>query len=67
VPADRAAALRAGFAALAQDKDFLADAQRAKLDVSLVTADEVDKVIALITAASPETAERLGRAIGSQK
>jgi tripartite-type tricarboxylate transporter receptor subunit TctC len=67
VPADRVAALRAGFAALAQDKDFLADAQRAKLDVSLVAADEVDKVIALITAASPETAERLGKAIGSQK
>ncbi len=67
VPADRVAALRTGFAALAQDKDFLADAQKAKLDVALVTADEVDKVIALITAASPETAERLGQAIGSQK
>jgi tripartite-type tricarboxylate transporter receptor subunit TctC len=67
VPADRAAALRAGFAALAQDRDFLADGQRAKLDVAPVTGEEVDKVIALITTASPETAERLGKAIASEK
>jgi tripartite-type tricarboxylate transporter receptor subunit TctC len=67
VPADRVAALRAAFAALAQDKDFLADAQKAKLDVAPVTAAEVDQVIALITAASPETAERLGKAIASEK
>jgi hypothetical protein len=67
VPPDRMAALRAGFAALAQDKDFLTDGQKAKLDVAPVVAAEVDKVIALITAASPETAERLGKAIASDK
>jgi tripartite-type tricarboxylate transporter receptor subunit TctC len=65
VPADRVAALRAAFAALAHDKDFLADAQRAKLDVDMVDGPEVDKVIALITSASPETARRLGQAISS--
>jgi hypothetical protein len=63
VPADRLAALRSGFIALAQDKDFLADAQAAKLDVAPVSGEAVDKVIALIAAASPATAERLGRAI----
>jgi tripartite-type tricarboxylate transporter receptor subunit TctC len=63
IPADRLAALRAGFIALAQDRDFLADAQAAKLEVAPVSGEAVDKVIALIAAASPETAERLGRAI----
>jgi tripartite-type tricarboxylate transporter receptor subunit TctC len=67
VPADRIAALRAGFAALAQDKDFLADSQKAKLDVAPVVGAEVDKVIALITSASAETADRLGKAIASEK
>ncbi|MEA2904781.1 MAG: hypothetical protein QOI12_2168 [Alphaproteobacteria bacterium] len=67
LPADRVAALRAGFAALAQDGDFLADGQKSKLDVAPVTAAEVDKVIALITSASPETAARLGQAIASEK
>jgi tripartite-type tricarboxylate transporter receptor subunit TctC len=63
IPADRLAALRAGFMALASDKDFLADAQNAKLEVAPLAGEAVDKVIALIASASPETAERLGRAI----
>jgi hypothetical protein len=63
IPADRLAALRSGFIALAQDRDFLADAQAAKLEVAPVSGEAVDKVIALIAAASPATAERLGRAI----
>ena len=67
VPADRIAALRAAFAALAQDQQFLADGQKAKLDVAPVTGAEVDKVIALITSASPETAERLQKAIASER
>ena len=67
LPADRVAALREGFAALAQDKDFLADSAKAKLDVAPVVGAEVDRVIALITSASPETAERLGKAIASDK
>jgi tripartite-type tricarboxylate transporter receptor subunit TctC len=65
IPAERLAALRAGFIALAQDKGFLADAQTAKLEVAPLAGDAVDKVIALIASAAPETAERLGRAIAS--
>jgi tripartite-type tricarboxylate transporter receptor subunit TctC len=68
MPADRLAALRAGFIALARDKGFLADAQTAKLEVAPVAGEAVDKVIALIASASPETADRLGRAIaGAEK
>ena len=67
VPADRVAALRAAFAALATDKEFLAAAQKAKLDVAPVLGAEVDKVISLITSASPETAQRLQKAIASER
>jgi tripartite-type tricarboxylate transporter receptor subunit TctC len=66
MPADRAAALRAGFAALSKDAEFQADVQRTALDVAPVPGAEIDKVVALITSASPETAERLGKAIAAQ-
>ena len=67
VPADRIAALRTAFAALATDQQFRADGAKAKLDVAPVTGPEVDKVIATITAASPETAARLQKAIASER
>jgi tripartite-type tricarboxylate transporter receptor subunit TctC len=63
IPADRLAALRTGFIALAQDNEFLADAARTQLEVAPISGEAVDKVISLITSASPEAAERLGKAI----
>jgi tripartite-type tricarboxylate transporter receptor subunit TctC len=60
VPADRIAALRQAFAALARDKEFLADAQRSNLDVSPVSGEEVDRIVAIIASASPDTFQRLG-------
>ena len=63
IPSDRLAALRAGFSALAQDNEFLADAKRTQLEVAPISGAAVDQVISLITSASPETAERLGKAI----
>jgi hypothetical protein len=67
VPADRVAALRTAFAALATDQQFLADGAKAKLDVAPVTGPEVDKVIGMITSASAETAARLQKAIASER
>jgi tripartite-type tricarboxylate transporter receptor subunit TctC len=67
VPADRLAALRTAFAALAKDAQFLADAKKAKLDVDLVPGPEVDKVITMITSASQDTAARLQKAIASER
>jgi tripartite-type tricarboxylate transporter receptor subunit TctC len=64
---ERLTALKAGFAALAHDKDFLADARRAGIDVSPLAGEAVDRIIAMISSAPPETAERLGKAIGSEK
>jgi tripartite-type tricarboxylate transporter receptor subunit TctC len=67
VPADRVEALRSAFAALATDQQFLADGAKAKLDVAPVPGPEVDKVIAMITSASEETAQRLQKAIASER
>jgi tripartite-type tricarboxylate transporter receptor subunit TctC len=63
VPPDRLAALRAAFAALAQDRDFLADAERSGLEAAPLAGEAVDKVIALIAATPTELAERLTKAI----
>ncbi len=62
VPADRLAALRAAFKALAQDREFLAEAERSQLEIAPLPADEVDKIVTLIAATPPEIAERLARA-----
>ena len=64
---ERLTALKAGFAALAHDNDFLADARRAGIDVSPLAGEAVDRIIAMISSAPPETAARLGKAIGSEK
>ncbi len=45
VPADRLKALRAAFEATMKDKAFLADADKAKLDISPMTAAEVQTFI----------------------
>ena len=51
VPADRLALLRAAFAKLADDQDFIAEAGKQKLEVGPITGAAVDKVIQLIATA----------------
>jgi hypothetical protein len=63
VPADRVAALRAAFAALAQDREFLEDAERSKLEIAPVPAETVDKVVALISSAPSDVVERYARTL----
>ena len=48
IPAKTIATLRAAFAALATDKDFLADAERSNLEVSPSSGAIVDRIIAQI-------------------
>ena len=66
IPSERLAALRAGFIALAKDKEFIADAQNTRLEVAPISGEAVDKVISLDHLGVPETTERLGKAIGSE-
>jgi ABC-type phosphate/phosphonate transport system substrate-binding protein len=65
VPADRIAILRKAFAALAQDKEFLAEAEKGKIEFGFVSGEEVDKVVALITATPPDIADRYAKAFGA--
>jgi tripartite-type tricarboxylate transporter receptor subunit TctC len=46
VPKDRATALRAAFVATMKDEDFLQDAARNRLDVSPITAAEIERFLA---------------------
>jgi tripartite-type tricarboxylate transporter receptor subunit TctC len=62
VPAARLIVLRAAFAALAHDHEFLADAERSGLEVDPISGEAVDKVVALIGSTPPEVTERYARA-----
>ena len=64
LPADRAAALRAAFAATLRDPAFLADAKRTRLDVSLVTGAEVDALLKDSAGAPKEVVARVKEALG---
>ena len=63
VPAERLAALRRGFDALIRDKDFLADAERSKIEVSLIASADVERVIGVITSADDATRARFASAM----
>jgi hypothetical protein len=62
VPADRVALLRKAFAALMQDKEFVADVEKAKAEFNFVPGEEIDKVVSLIVATPPEMADRYAKA-----
>jgi tripartite-type tricarboxylate transporter receptor subunit TctC len=64
LPVDRLAALRGAFAALVKDKEFLADAEKSKMDVDPIPGAAVDKVIALIAGTPPDIAARYTKVMG---
>ena len=62
VPGERLEVLRRAFTALGQDKDFLSEAAKSKVEFNFVPGQEIDKVVALIVATSPAIAERYAKA-----
>lgn len=62
VPPERLEMLRRAFAALGQDKEFLAEVAKSKLEFNFVPGEAVDKVVALIVATPPAIAERYAKA-----
>jgi tripartite-type tricarboxylate transporter receptor subunit TctC len=62
VPAERVAMLRKAFEMLAQDKEFLVEIDKAKMEFDFVPGPEIDKIVARIAATPPEIAERYGKA-----
>ncbi len=67
VPAERLAMLRRAFAALGQDKEFLAEAAKSRVEFNFVPGEAVDKVVALIVATPPAIAERYAKAFAPAK
>ena len=62
IPPDRLAILRRAFEALASDATFLADAQRTKQDIEIVSGATLDKIVATVAKTTPEVAVRLNAA-----
>jgi tripartite-type tricarboxylate transporter receptor subunit TctC len=67
VPADRIAILRQAFVALSKDKEFLADADKAKIEIDFVTGEEIDKVVKVVAGTPPDVAERYAKAFAPDK
>ena len=66
VPLERVAILRDAFAALAHDEAFLADARAAKIDAAPIDGPAVDRVVTLITGATPEVTKRYMDALAAK-
>lgn len=63
IPKDRVATLRDAFMATGKDPDFMRDAEKSKLDISLSSGASVDEVVARIVKTPPALAEKLSAAI----
>lgn len=67
LPADRAKALQAAFDATMKDPAFLADAAKAKIDVSPMRGSEISAMLQRIYATPPPIVEAARRAIAVEK
>jgi hypothetical protein len=63
VPPDRVNALRRAFDATMKDKEFLADAEKLKLDVDPLTGEQVTALVEQVAHTAPETAARVRAAL----
>jgi tripartite-type tricarboxylate transporter receptor subunit TctC len=63
VPAERVAALRKAFMETLTDKEFLADAEKAKLEINPVDGDKVHALVKEIYATPPEVAKQAAAAL----
>ena len=64
LPPDRAAELRSAFAATLRDAAFLEDANKTRLDISLVKGQQVDALLKDSARAPPEVLELVKEALG---
>jgi hypothetical protein len=64
IPADRCAALRRAFAETLSDKQLLADADKGKMEIELVTGPEIEAVIREAYATPKPVVEMVQKAMG---
>jgi tripartite-type tricarboxylate transporter receptor subunit TctC len=58
VPAARIKALRAAFDATMKDKQFLADAEKTKIEISAISGEEAEKIVQDLYKVKPETVKK---------
>jgi tripartite-type tricarboxylate transporter receptor subunit TctC len=63
IPDARKNALRAALLASMKDSQFLEDAQKTKIDISAMSGEDVERLIARLSAASPATIERVKQVV----
>jgi tripartite-type tricarboxylate transporter receptor subunit TctC len=59
VPADRLAALRAAFEQTMKDKDFLAEAEKQKINIAPISGTALQKIVTDVATASPAVLKRM--------
>jgi tripartite-type tricarboxylate transporter receptor subunit TctC len=62
-PTARRNALRAALLAAIKDPQFIADARKTQIDISPMTGEEVEQLIARLSTASPSVIERVKQAV----
>jgi tripartite-type tricarboxylate transporter receptor subunit TctC len=63
IPADRLAALRQAFMQTLADKDFLAEADQARLEIGAVSGEEVQKLVKELYATPADVAKQAAAAL----
>lgn len=64
IPADRAKALRDAFAAALKDPELLAEAKKLQIDIGLMSADEIQTLLAEFYQAPKDIAAEAGKVFG---
>ena len=64
IPADRATALKSAFMAMVKDREFLADAERVKLDITPIDGEAVRAIIAKMQMTPHAVIERYNQITG---
>jgi tripartite-type tricarboxylate transporter receptor subunit TctC len=64
IPADRAAALKSAFMAMVKDREFLADAERVKLDITPIDGDSVRAILTKMATTPRAVIERYNQITG---
>lgn len=65
-PKERVATLRRAFQDTLKDPEFLADAEKAKLDIEPITGEEMEKLVAKLFKLSPAIVTKLKDVLGSK-
>jgi tripartite-type tricarboxylate transporter receptor subunit TctC len=66
VPADRVALLRKALTDVTKDKQFMADANKAQLDINPIAGEKLQAMVADLVATSPEIVEKYKLAVSRQ-